>query len=452
MRWDERRGDALGHLRPARGDGRRRCVVARAIRRRQHLLNHTSGLSRQTGDSVEQFGHGPDALERNVRALAEFGLSAPPGTVYQYANVNYQVLGLLVQVVSGEPYGEYLERHVFAPLDMRHSFSGLAEARDGGLALGYRTSMFGTPTPATDWPYLDGDVPSGYLISSAEDMAHYLIAHLDGGRYGASSVLSPSGVEALHTPPRDVPGTSYAMGWGVESLVGRIAFGHSATTADSTASMTIVPSRGLGVVVLTNQQNPYDAVRLSLLSDAIATMLLGGTWIAPERSSVMSTVLGALGLMIAWQPISLWLGLRLYRRPARRLGRRVVAISVLAFIDAAVALVCLVVLPAMGESSLGVMLMFQPDLVLITIGLAAFALAWGVIRSLLLTARLIRRRPSIRQLWVRHPTLTARATPPARPRVMSWLHHAECGMRPASTARRVRHSRSTSDPGRPDRG
>ena len=75
---------------------------------------------------------------------------------------------------------------------MRSSFTSEAAAKHHGLATGYHYG-FGRPR-AAHLPYNRGLVPAGYLISSAEDMTHYLIAQLNGGRYGATSVLSPAGV------------------------------------------------------------------------------------------------------------------------------------------------------------------------------------------------------------------------------------------------------------------
>jgi CubicO group peptidase (beta-lactamase class C family) len=358
----------------------------------RELLNHTTGLSGQTGDSVEQFGKGSDALERNVRALAHFSLSTPPGTTYQYSNVNYQVAGYLVQVVSGQDFGEYIEEHVFAPLAMKHSFTNLAEARAAGLVLGYRTSMFGAPVPATDWPYLDGAVPSGYLISSAGDMAQYLNAHLNQGRYGPTALLSPAGIDMLHSPPDDKPETNYAMGWAARSLVGHAALVHTGATPTSMTGMTLVPDHQLGVIVLSNQWSAYSGSRLLQLSDGIATVLLGATPVTPAQDAIIQTTLAILGVMLAWQPVNIWLGFRLFRRRPRRRPIRMLAIGSLALIDASVALVCLVVLPAISDSGLRVMFMFLPDLVTIAIGLGSFALAWGGTRCVVLVAQLVDHR------------------------------------------------------------
>jgi hypothetical protein len=68
---------------------------------------------------------------------------------------------------------------------MRHSYTSQALAKQNGLAVGHRY-WFAFPWAVRNLPIPRGSLPSGQLISSAEDMAHYLIAHLNGGRYGGN--------------------------------------------------------------------------------------------------------------------------------------------------------------------------------------------------------------------------------------------------------------------------
>ena len=158
----------------------------------RHLLNQTSGLPSLPGEILlTDFDDRPDATERQARALRTLKLSHPVGKVCEYSNLNYNLLGLVVEAVSGESYADAIRKHIFAPLEMRHSFTSKAEAQAGRLAMGHR-HWFGFPVPAPDLPVPRGSLPSGQLISCAEDMAHYLIAHLNGGHYGCLLYTSPS--------------------------------------------------------------------------------------------------------------------------------------------------------------------------------------------------------------------------------------------------------------------
>ena len=98
------------------------------------------------------------------------------------------MLGLIIQVVSGSSYEEYIQSQIFAPLHMRHSAATIADPAVSDLASGYRSWLF-WPVPF-DAPYPRRMTPAGLLISSAEDMAHYLIAQLNGGAYDENEVVS----------------------------------------------------------------------------------------------------------------------------------------------------------------------------------------------------------------------------------------------------------------------
>ncbi|HEU6445876.1 MAG TPA: serine hydrolase domain-containing protein, partial [Gaiellaceae bacterium] len=144
----------------------------------RHLLNQTSGLSTKTGRSFQGNGDTSDtALEQTVRELESASLIAPPGSKHQYSTVNYSVLGLVVQTVAGQSYERYVQTKIFDPLRMQRSYTSEDAAQPAGLATGHNY-WFGRPRSA-DLPYNRGLLPAGYLISSAEDLTHYLVAQLN---------------------------------------------------------------------------------------------------------------------------------------------------------------------------------------------------------------------------------------------------------------------------------
>ena len=183
----------------------------------RELLTMTSGIS--GGGALATFtwtDQDDGALDRHVRYLAQVGMEQPPGQSFVYSNANYDTLGAIVQAVSGQSYEDYVRQHILAPLDMQHTFMSEEDARAHGMATGY-IWWFGIPV-ATTTPFNRGDLPAGFIISSAEDMSHFLIAQMNGGRYGDRSVLSPVGIALMHAEP--VPNT-YAMGWETTELDGR---------------------------------------------------------------------------------------------------------------------------------------------------------------------------------------------------------------------------------------
>ena len=138
----------------------------------RHLLNQTSSLPQLPGMiGLTNFSSRPDEVERQVRDLSTLEISRPPGAKFEYCNVNFNILGLVIEAVSGETYAGYIQQHIFDPLGMSHSYTSQAAARDDNLAIGsrYWFSLLPNNLPR------QRPLPSGQLIDSAEDMGRYLI-------------------------------------------------------------------------------------------------------------------------------------------------------------------------------------------------------------------------------------------------------------------------------------
>ncbi len=220
----------------------------------RHLLNQVSGLSRLSGEKMTNASDTSDsALERNVRALSLEHLDRAVGASFEYSNANYVVLGMVIQAVSGQSYEAYVQEHIFKPLEMHNSFTSQVEAQQHGLSSGYQR-WFGFPVASGDLPYPRGMVPGGYLISSAEDLGHYLIAQMNQGRYRNASILSPQSTQVLLTPAAAAapegyhkqPSGSYAMGWYVMEMNGIPVIAHDGDTPTFHADMILIPEGRLG--------------------------------------------------------------------------------------------------------------------------------------------------------------------------------------------------------------
>jgi len=85
----------------------------------RHLLNQTSGLPTLAGEiPLADFDNSPNAAERQERALASLALVHPVGAAFEYSNSNYNLLGLIIEAADGESYADYVQTHIFTPLDM----------------------------------------------------------------------------------------------------------------------------------------------------------------------------------------------------------------------------------------------------------------------------------------------------------------------------------------------
>jgi CubicO group peptidase (beta-lactamase class C family) len=194
----------------------RNATASRQITVRQ-LLHHTSGLTTYEGrQGLWDDEEGDAALENGIRELSPVRLARPPGERYEYSNVNYNTLGLIVADVSETSYERYVRSAIFTPLQMMHSAAALSDPAAAGIASGYRYWLLWPVTFHA--PYPTRMTPAGFLISSAEDMSHYLVAQLNGVTYQHSQVLSHQGIDMLHAPvARMSSSSSYGMGWAIDS-------------------------------------------------------------------------------------------------------------------------------------------------------------------------------------------------------------------------------------------
>ena len=248
----------------------------------RQLLDQTSGLP-QILDTHLRTDQDAGALERTVRSFSSVELARPIGT-FGYSNANYQILGLIVQVVSDQPYEDYVKQHIFIPLDMKNSFASQEDALQHGMALGHRW-WFGLPVPVT-LPYNRTEVPSGYLISSAEDMAHFLIAQMNGGRYENNPVLSPEGIALAHAEATVNP---YAMGWESVQVDGHRLINHDGGVANFQASIFFDPEERMGVFVAANVMSALDA-----FSSPPGSAPLDGTTTRGMAESILSLAMNQL--------------------------------------------------------------------------------------------------------------------------------------------------------------
>jgi CubicO group peptidase (beta-lactamase class C family) len=151
--------------------------------------------------------------------------------------------------VSGVPFNEYIQRNILDPLDMHHAtFQELVPAdlkADLMAASVYENGVY-TPRP---FEYVGGFRPAGSGSMSALDMTHFMIAHLQDGRYGSSRILDSATAEQMHArtfanDPR-LPGM--ALGFYEQRMNGVRVIGHEGDTQYFHTAMFIVPGAQVGI-------------------------------------------------------------------------------------------------------------------------------------------------------------------------------------------------------------
>jgi CubicO group peptidase (beta-lactamase class C family) len=299
---------------------------SRAVTVRQ-LLNQTSGLSVETSEKFAASSDVSDsALENRVRSLRTERLDRAVGSDFEYSGTNYAVLGLLVQMVSKQSYEKYIQEHIFTPLKMEHTHTSQVEAEKNGLATGYLYWFF-FPR-AAELPFNRGSLPQGYIISTAEDMSHYLVAQLNGGRYGDVQIVSVAGIGEMHRPAiatwkRD---TSYGMGWEIGPVAGIPAIWHEGSIFNYHANMVLIPRNGSGFILLENIYSGPDEERLNQIADGIALLLTGKDPPPVASTARLELAYGVLLLIFFAQ---VWVVVHVARRLTSRHARPPVRPTVL---------------------------------------------------------------------------------------------------------------------------
>jgi len=179
----------------------------------EHLLRHSSGLP-----TIWAFNR---RVQRTGR-LDHVPFFAAPGGEVRHSSLNYQILGMLIERVSGLPYDEFMEREIFAPAGMERTTARRAEADD--MVRGH-TYFFGFPVGRSEPDYAESMIPAGYVITTPEDMAAFMRFYLNGGTVRAKS--SPGAV-----------------------LTEAPTLSHSGMTSGFYSSVAIFPEEGFGVAVL----------------------------------------------------------------------------------------------------------------------------------------------------------------------------------------------------------
>jgi CubicO group peptidase (beta-lactamase class C family) len=353
----------------------------------RHLLTHTAGLPRDLATSgAPEDEQRPERLEARLRDLRAVELEQPLGT-YGYSNAGYMVLAMVIQQVTGQSYEAYIGRQIFAPLGMSRSFGSLDAARQRGPATGYHY-WFGQPVAAGEPSYRAGP-GNGGLFASAEDMARYLIFHLNDGRMDGAAIVSPAGLAELHRPAVARPDGHYAMGWAVRTDGGRTTLSHSGQTYNYFAKMILAPDSDLGVVVLQNSQYTVRLLagdtRQDVIADGVLSLMLGDTPASLSGQPAFGLIYGGFALVGLAQIAGMIRSALVLRRWRSRPGerprgrRRAWRIGLPLALNLGWAALVLIGLPAaVNLSEVGYQI---PDLTYALLASGAVALAWAAIRT-----------------------------------------------------------------------
>ncbi|NUP41592.1 MAG: beta-lactamase family protein [Streptomyces sp.] len=230
--------------------------ATRAITIRR-LLSHTSGL---TCDFTEDTGRGDDCLARYVEAAKGVALDCPPGTAVSYSSVGYNVLGRMVEVLTGQTWDAALKDRLLTPLGLEQTMTLPEEVLRFRAAMGHLGEPGQDPEPAPAWDLMPRSAgPYGRVCATAGDVVRLARMHLDGGAaQDGTRVLAPESVAAMQRREVDVPdkwtvsADGWGLGWTLYDWFGTPGYGHDGASIGQYAYLRVVPEAGVAIALLTN--------------------------------------------------------------------------------------------------------------------------------------------------------------------------------------------------------
>ena len=260
------------------------------------LVTHRSGLGLGAGDLL--WFHSNYPAEEVVRRLRAAKPVSSFRSRYAYDNVLYIAAGLVVQAVTGKPWSEVLQQRILGPLHM--DATGTDIGRMSGSNAGAAHAISGGTLQIVPLDTIDNTLPAGGIISNVTDLAKWLIARLDSGRLAdgsrlfsarqAAEMWSAQTILPIGNPPSALAGlranfAAYGLGWSLRDYRGYKVVTHDGGLAGMTSRTILVPALKLGIVMLTNAEQPvYAPLGFELLDH-----FTGATrhdWVSPYHDAL----------------------------------------------------------------------------------------------------------------------------------------------------------------------
>jgi CubicO group peptidase (beta-lactamase class C family) len=281
----------------------------------RNIMQHTAGFEEQVKNIITEDPSQPGYVELLKRWTPTRVFDA--GTTPAYSNYATSLAGYIVERVSGESFYDYIDKHIFAPLDMKHSTfrQPLPKELEPLMSTGYILAS-GEPKKFE----IVGPAPAGSLSSPGEDMAHFMIAHLNNGEYHGNRILKEETAKQMHDSPLTLlpPLNRMELGFFETNINGREVIAHLGDSQNFHTSLHLFLKENTGFYVSFNSAGKAGAahpLRLALFADfadryfpgprpdtrvdeATAkqhAQMMTGHWIASRGS--FTTFLSAVGLI-----------------------------------------------------------------------------------------------------------------------------------------------------------
>lgn len=222
------------------------------------LVTHRSGLPRH--DAV-WYNNYTASREEFVRRLAHLKPTADLRERFQYNNLMFLTAGYLIEVLTEKTWEDAVRDRVLDPLEMkRTNFSVEDSQKDSDHALPYRE--YKDKIEKIPFRNITNIGPAGSINSSVNEMSHWLLVHLNQGKYDGKPIINPQTLQNMHlahmttgeTPATaEITPSDYGLGWSVDTYRGHRRVSHGGNIDGFSAMVCLLPDDGMGIVVLTNK-------------------------------------------------------------------------------------------------------------------------------------------------------------------------------------------------------
>ena len=233
----------------------------------RRIASHTAGLPLHAQHYYDNDPYQTPLIEETIRRYGY--LVTAPGERYQYSNLGYGLLGLVISSVSGQSYADFMRMEVFVPLGMNHTSVHIGPGLEEAQSVKYTPEGLVVPP-------CDSDSPGASAIySSAHDLIRFAIFHLKNDLPDQKAIISGAAIDEMQRPgPETGPmkeweheGSGYGIGWFIgvteEGLRGVY---HNGGTVGVSTDLTLVPEEGLAVTVLSNTHSQWpDVIQIEIL-------------------------------------------------------------------------------------------------------------------------------------------------------------------------------------------
>jgi CubicO group peptidase (beta-lactamase class C family) len=232
-----------------------------------NLLTHSAGVSRYSADGAiyQDIKNNRNSRENAAKALQQVPMNSEPGAKGQYCNTCYNLLGLVIEEVTGQPYETYMQERLFEPLGMKNTTFAPQEMTDTDVAKEYGY-LFGFQTEfAPYWKeFGSSQAPEGGVYTSAEDLARFVAAALEAAQ---EPDFAAEGVAAA-----DLKDTIYTVtGYEAKTVGGTELLTKSGEGMGSSSEIVLIPSREIGFVLLVGES---DGEACGRITDGVVNLML----------------------------------------------------------------------------------------------------------------------------------------------------------------------------------